>query len=63
MKTNHVKFGKIRNLALSSGKIDKYQYLTDDKILPPVQSTIIIEQAKLTYSTLGKAFEIKIIEN
>ena len=50
--------------ALPSGNIDKYEYLTDDEILPPVQSTII-EQAKLTYSILGKAFEkqIKIIEN
>ena len=50
--------------ALSSGKIDKYEYLTGEEILPSNQQQII-EQAKLTYSSLGKAFEkqIKTIEN
>ena len=43
-------------LALSSGKIDKHEYLTGEEILPFNQQQII-EQAKLTYSTLGKAFE------
>ena len=33
--------------ALSSGKIDKYEYLTDKEILPSDQSRII-EQAKFT---------------
>ena len=49
---------------LSSGKIDKYEYLADEKILPLDQSRII-EQAKFTYSPLGKAFEnqIKAIED
>ena len=42
--------------ALSSGKIDKYEYLTGDEILPSNQQQII-EQAKLTYSLLGKAFD------
>ena len=42
--------------ALSSGKIDKYEYLTGEEILPPNQQKII-EQAKFTYSPLGKAFE------
>ena len=42
--------------ALSSGKIDKYEYLTGKEILPPNQQQII-EQAKFTYSPLGKAFE------
>ena len=42
--------------ALSSGKIDKYKYLTGEEILPPNQQQII-EQAKFTYSPLGKAFE------
>ena len=42
--------------ALSSGKIDKYEYLTGKKILPSNQQQII-EQAKSTYSPLGKAFE------
>ena len=42
--------------ALSSGKIDKYEYLTGEKILPSNQQQII-EQAKFTYSPSGKAFE------
>ena len=42
--------------ALSSGKIDKYEYLTGEEILPSDQQQII-EQAKFTYSPLGKAFE------
>ena len=42
--------------ALSSGKIDKYKYLTGQEILPSDQSRII-EQAKFTYFPLGKAFE------
>ena len=41
---------------LSSGKIDKYEYLTGEEILPSHQQQII-EQAKFTYSPLGKAFE------
>ena len=46
-----------------SGKIDKYEYLTGEEILPSDLSRII-EQAKFTYSPLGKAFEkqIKTIE-
>ena len=42
--------------ALSSGKIRKYEYLTGEDILPSNQQQII-EQAKFTYSSLGKAFE------
>ena len=42
--------------ALSSGKTDKYEYLTVEEILPSNQQQII-EQAKFTYSPLGKAFE------
>ena len=41
---------------LSSGKTDKYEYLTDEEILPSNQKQII-EQTKFTYSPLGKAFE------
>ena len=41
---------------LSSGKTDEYEYLSGQEILPFDQSRII-EQAKLTYSPLGKAFE------
>ena len=40
---------------LSLGKIDKYEYLTGEEILPSDQQQII-EQAKFTYSPLGKAF-------
>ena len=42
-------------LALSSGKIDKYEYLTGEEILPSNQKQIK-EQAKFTYSPLGKSF-------
>ena len=50
--------------ALSSGKIDKYEYLTGVEILPSNQQQII-QQAKFNYSPLGKAFEkqTKAIEN
>ena len=44
--------------ALSSGKIDKFEYITGEEILPSNQSRII-EQARFTYSPLGKAFEKK----
>ena len=49
--------------ALSSGKIDKYEYLTGEERLPSDQSRII-EQATFTYSPLGKQIEkqIKTIE-
>ena len=50
--------------ALSSGKDGNYEYLTGKEIIPSNQQQII-EQAKVTYSPLGKAFEkqIKTIEN
>ena len=50
--------------ALSSRKTDKYEYLIGEEILPSNQQQII-EQAKFTYSPLGKAFEkqIKTIED
>ena len=41
---------------LSSCKINQYEYLTGKEILPSNQKQII-EQAKFTYSPLGKAFE------
>ena len=43
---------------LSSGKIDKYEYLTGEEILPSNQRQIM-EQTKFAYSPLGKAFENK----
>ena len=42
--------------ALSSGKIDKYEYFTGAEILSFNQKQII-EQAKFTYYPLGKAFK------
>ena len=50
--------------ALSLGKLHKYEYLTGEEILPSNQQQII-EQARFTYSPLGKAFEkqIKTIED
>ena len=50
--------------ALSSGKSNKYKYLTGEEILLSNKKQII-EQAKFTYSPLGKASEkqIKTIED
>ena len=45
--------------ALSSGKIDKYEYLTGEETLASDLSRII-EQPKLTFFPLGKAFEKQI---
>ena len=45
--------------ALSSGKLDKYEYLTGEEILPSNQQQII-QQAKFNYSPLGKATEKQI---
>ena len=42
--------------ALSSGKLDKYEYLTGEEILPSNQQQII-QQAKFNYFPLGKAIE------
>ena len=49
--------------ALSSGKLHKYEHLTVEDILPSSNQQII-EQARFTYSPLGKAFnkQIKTIE-
>ena len=43
---------------LSSGKIDSYEFLTGEKILP--NQSRIIKQVKFTYSPLSKAFEKQI---
>ena len=50
--------------ALSSCKIHKYEYVTGEDILPSNQQQII-EQARFTYTHLGKVFEkqIKTIED
>ena len=46
----------INREALSSGKLDKYEYLTREEIVPSNQQQII-QQAKFNYSALGKAIE------
>ena len=51
--------GAAKISALSSGKIHKYEYLTGEDILPSNQQQVI-EQARFTYSPLGKAFEKQI---
>ena len=50
--------------ALSSKRIDKYEYLTGEEILLSNQRRVI-KQTKFAYSPLGKAFEkqTKTIEN
>ena len=50
--------------AFSSGKLDKYENLTGEDILPSTQQQII-EQTKFTFSPLGRAFDkqIKTIED
>ena len=45
--------------ALLSNKFNKYEYLTGEEILPSNQKQMI-EQSKLAYSPLGKAFEKQI---
>ena len=45
--------------ALSLGKLDKYEYLTGEQILPSNQQQII-QQAKFNYSPLGKVIEKQI---
>ena len=57
MKNENREAAKIS--ALSSGKIDKYEYLTGEEILPSNPS-IIIEQTRFTYSPLCKTFEKQI---
>ena len=49
-------------LALSSSKDDIYEYLNGKEILPSNQQQII-EQAKFTYSPIGKAFQKQIKTN
>ena len=49
---------------ISSGKLDKYEYLNGEDVLPSTQQQIT-EQTKFTYSPLGKVFDkqIKTIED
>ena len=43
-------------MALLPGKIDKYEYLTGEEMLPSVQSKLI-EEDNFTYLPLSKIFE------
>ena len=63
-KYNMILTEKQKNISFISGEIDKYEYLTGEEILPSYQSRII-EQAKFTYSRLGKVFvkQVKTIED
>ena len=56
--------GAAKIAALSSGKIDKYDFLIEEQMIPPHQRRVI-EQAKFAYSLLGKTFEkeLKAIED
>ena len=51
-----IKRKEAKMLALSSGNINKYGYLTGEEILPTDQSRII-EQSNIKYSPLPRAFE------
>ena len=52
----NIKTDAAKMSALSSGKTDKCEYLIGEEILPSDQNRIT-EQAKCTYSPLGKSFE------
>ena len=56
---NMILIESCKNICLSSGKIDKYDYLIGKEILPSNEKQII-ELAKFTYSPLSKAFEKQI---
>ena len=61
--TRNCNYGETAGIqALSSGKIDKYQYLTGEEMLPSNQKQII-EQAKFTNSPLEKALEKQTFSN
>ena len=55
---NNIKREAAKISTSSSGKIDEYEHLTDEKTLPSGQSRIM-EQVKLTYSPLGKVLKNK----
>ena len=50
-----INWGAAKIPALSSRKIDKYDFLTGKEILPPDQRRVM-EQAKFTDSSLRKTF-------
>ena len=46
---------KQQNVSITSGKTDKYEYLTDEEILP--DQSQIIPQTRFAYSPLRKALK------
>ena len=56
MKSSNTILTEKQQSALSSGKSDKYEYLTREEILPSDQGRVIV-QAKFTYSPLGKVLQ------
>ena len=58
-KSFKVQKKSFQNIQKSSGKTHKYEYLTGEDILPSNEQQTI-EQAKFTYSPLGKVFEKQI---
>ena len=64
IRDEKLQYEAAKTSVLSSGKIDKYEYLTGEEILPSNQKQIT-EQAKITFYPLGKVFkkQIKTIEN
>ena len=59
IKDEKLQYDINREAALLSSKLDKYEYLTGEEILPSNQQQII-QQAKFNYSPLGKAIEKQI---
>ena len=55
-KLQHINREAAKTSALSSGKIDKYEYPTGEEILTSDQRRVI-EQAKFNYSPLRKSLE------
>ena len=55
-----VKKGAAEISALSSGKVDKYEYLTGEEIFPSNKGQII-NQVTFSYSPLEKAFDKKAV--
>ena len=52
----NIKRNSVKILALLCEKIDKYEFLSGEEILPP-EHRRMIEQAKFAKLPLGKAFE------
>ena len=55
---NNINRAAAKIFALSSGKIDKYDYLAGEDTLSPQQHRII-EKSKFTYVSVRKVFEKK----